>query len=231
MPSHLLLCAEWPQASKYFQEGQRFRCVIADPPTNLGLANRSPPEVYTAELKSWVTCGFSACAFDGTMWVSFDSKHTIPMARIVMGIQWDGPDLLFTPMVQRLTYYKRSKHDFSSAHRPLWRLRRTESDIYPEGPEQIKTATPASRVPSDVFDFPRVARQRRKWCPTQLPEGLVERCVLSCTQPGDTVLDLFSGSGTAIRVCKRIDRNTISVESSRLCCQEIAREHRLEIAE
>ena len=85
---------------------------------------------------------------------------------------------------------------------------------------------------SDVFDFPRVtgnSKQRRKWCPTQLHEGLVERCIKLSTLEGQSVLDPFAGTGTTLRVCKRIKRPCTLIEQSLPCCEEIAREHSLEI--
>lgn len=44
------------------------------------------------------------------------------------------------------------------------------------------------------------------------PEQLVERCLLSCTKPGDTVLDNFGGSGTTPRVALRHHRRAISID-------------------
>jgi DNA modification methylase len=73
------------------------------------------------------------------------------------------------------------------------------------------------------------SKQRRKWHKTQLNEGLVERCIKSCTQPGDIVIDPFAGTGTTLRVCKSIDRSCVTMDLSRTYCQRIADEHNLEI--
>jgi site-specific DNA-methyltransferase (adenine-specific) len=48
--------------------------------------------------------------------------------------------------------------------------------------------------------------------PTQKPERLIEMMVLSSTNEGDTVLDLFMGSGTTGVVSLRNGRNFIGVE-------------------
>jgi DNA modification methylase len=56
-----------------------------------------------------------------------------------------------------------------------------------------------------VFDFTRVvgnSKQRRSWHPTQLNEGLVERCVKFTTPERETILDPFGGTGTTLRVCR-----------------------------
>ncbi len=86
----------------------------------------------------------------------------------------------------------------------------------------------------DVFRYTRVtgnSKQRRKWHKTQLNEGLVERCILSCTKEGDHVVDPFAGTGTTLRVCERINRKCTTMDISRNYCERIAEEHRLPIFE
>ncbi|KKM18368.1 hypothetical protein LCGC14_1666330, partial [marine sediment metagenome] len=85
---------------------------------------------------------------------------------------------------------------------------------------------------SDVFDFPRVvgnSRQRRPWHPTQLHEGLVERCIRMSTIKGDRVLDPFAGTGTTLRVCKRLQRSCTLIENSEEYCGYLTIEHNLRI--
>jgi DNA modification methylase len=50
--------------------------------------------------------------------------------------------------------------------------------------------------------------------PTQKPEALAERIILASSNPGDRVLDLFSGSGTVSVVAKRLERQYIGIESN-----------------
>lgn len=44
------------------------------------------------------------------------------------------------------------------------------------------------------------------------PEALVEPCILAGSRPGDTVLDMFAGSGTTLRVAERLQRNSIGID-------------------
>jgi modification methylase len=48
--------------------------------------------------------------------------------------------------------------------------------------------------------------------PTQKPESLLYRVLLACTQPSDTVLDPFFGTGTTGAVAKRLGRHWIGIE-------------------
>lgn len=52
--------------------------------------------------------------------------------------------------------------------------------------------------------------------PTQKPEKLLERIVLSSTNPDDIVLDFFGGSGTTIAVAEKLGRRWISCDIGKL---------------
>ncbi|MBI1929688.1 site-specific DNA-methyltransferase [Candidatus Poribacteria bacterium] len=68
--------------------------------------------------------------------------------------------------------------------------------------------------PGDVWEFSHVhyCNGNRQNHPTQKPEGLIERMVLASSNEGGHVLDLFSGSGTTLRVCQQLSRNCIGIE-------------------
>ena len=74
----------------------------------------------------------------------------------------------------------------------------------------------------DLWTFPlcqgkeRLRRQDngRALHPTQKPEALVERAVLSSSQEGETVLDPFLGSGTTAVVALRHNRSCIGIEQN-----------------
>jgi site-specific DNA-methyltransferase (adenine-specific) len=70
--------------------------------------------------------------------------------------------------------------------------------------------------PGDVWLFSHVhyCNENRLQHPTQKPEGIIERMVLASSDPGDTVLDPFSGSGTTARVCQQLARSCIAIESN-----------------
>ncbi len=87
-------------------------------------------------------------------------------------------------------------------------------------------------MPGSVFDFPRVtgnSKQRCDWHPTQLHEDMVERCIKMSTKEGDNVTDGFGGTGTTMRVCKRINRNCTLVELTDEYCEKIAEENDLKV--
>ena len=68
--------------------------------------------------------------------------------------------------------------------------------------------------PGNVWQFSHMhyCNKNRQKHPTQKPEGLYERMVLASSNIGDTVLDPFVGSGTALRVCQQTDRKCIGID-------------------
>ena len=55
----------------------------------------------------------------------------------------------------------------------------------------------------------------------QMPEQLLGRIVKACSNPGETVLDPFGGSGTTLVVAKKLDRRFIGFEFSKNYAKQI----------
>nr|MDO8080811.1 site-specific DNA-methyltransferase [Candidatus Freyarchaeota archaeon] len=70
--------------------------------------------------------------------------------------------------------------------------------------------------PTDVWYFDRVNNMTKNKHninhPCVFPEGMIERIVKMSSNPGDTILDPFVGSGTTMRVAKILGRNSIGIE-------------------
>lgn len=68
----------------------------------------------------------------------------------------------------------------------------------------------------DVWNINMVGRTsyERNGYPTQKPEKLLERIIVSCTNRGDVVADFFCGSGTTLAVAQNLNRNWIGCDVS-----------------
>jgi len=81
-----------------------------------------------------------------------------------------------------------------------------------------RRANPTGKMPNDVWDeFPRVCgtfKERQGWHPCQMPESLLSRIIAVSSNPGDCVLDPFSGSGTTAAAAVQLGRNYLGVEIS-----------------
>jgi len=171
------------------------------------------------------------------VWFSYYWKHqleTLSMAYSNM-LRFRKGAWTYKPFVWRFTFGQHKQTDFGSGFRPMLRLTSTRAKFYadqcrvPSARMKAgdKRANPAGRVPDDVFDFPRVvgnAHERRPWHPTQHPKALIERIILAHTKPGDTVLDMYAGTGTVARACEALGRNSVSCETSKEYCARLVGE-------
>lgn len=69
----------------------------------------------------------------------------------------------------------------------------------------------------DTWYFPRVAgtfKERAGFHGCQMPEQLLGRIIRACSEPGDLVLDPFSGSGTTVAVAKKLGRDYLAFDLS-----------------
>lgn len=205
-------------------------CIITDPPyflSNDGITCKSGKmvsvnkgkwdkrkgfdQVYNFNLQ-WIEESYRVLKDGGTLWVSgtFHNIYTIGSIidsiqdfRILNNITWvkksPPPNLscrFFTHSTETILWIrkgKKSKHFFNY-------------DLMKEvnGGKQMK----------DVWIMGRPKKSEKKYGkhPTQKPEEIIERMVLSSTQEGDLVLDLFNGSGTTGVVCARNSRKYIGIE-------------------
>lgn len=99
------------------------------------------------------------------------------------------------------------------------------------------SGNPLGKNPSDIWKLMQHEWEQGLWCipnvkanhpektlhPCQFPIELVERCVLALTNPGDIVLDPFSGVGSAILAALRNERKGIGCERE-TAYNEIARQ-------
>jgi site-specific DNA-methyltransferase (adenine-specific) len=59
----------------------------------------------------------------------------------------------------------------------------------------------------------------KKEHPCQMPQGIAARAMLFSTDPGDLIVDPFSGSGTTLRTAKNLSRKAIVIEIDERYCE------------
>ena len=108
---------------------------------------------------------------------------------------------------------------FTNAHETMiWAARSADVKSYTFNYEALKAGNEDCQMRSDWF-FPLCTGAERlkdangrKTHPTQKPEALLARVLLSASNPGDLVLDPFFGSGTTGAVAKRLGRDFLGLE-------------------
>ena len=108
---------------------------------------------------------------------------------------------------------------FTNAHETMiWASKGPTAKSYTFNYDALKAGNEDCQVRSDWF-LPICTggerlkdAQGRKTHPTQKPEALLARVLLSASNPGDLVLDPFFGSGTTGAVARRLRRKFIGIE-------------------
>src|SRR5581483_7956818 len=108
---------------------------------------------------------------------------------------------------------------FTNAHETLiWAARDAGAKGYTFNYEALKAANDDVQMRSD-WTLPLCTGEERlkggdgkKLHPTQKPEALLARVILSSSRPDDLVLDPFSGTGTTGAVARKLGRRFIGIE-------------------
>lgn len=106
---------------------------------------------------------------------------------------------------------------FTNAHETLLWAQKQKGARYTFNYQAMKALNDDLQMRSD-WEMPLCNGKERlkingvKAHPTQKPEGLLYRVILSSTNPGDVVLDPFFGSGTTGAVAKRLHRRWLGIE-------------------
>src|SRR5258705_11390085 len=116
---------------------------------------------------------------------------------------------------------------FTNAHETLiWAAREPSGKGYTFNYEALKAGNDGVQMRSDWTIALCTGEERlkggdgKKLHPTQKPEALLARVILSSSRPDDLVLDPFSGTGTTGAVAKRLGRRFIGFERERAYAAE-----------
>jgi modification methylase len=209
--------------------------IFADPPYNLQLKGdlRRPNDTlvdgvddawdrfddlpsYDAFTRAWLTEARRVLRKDGTIWVmgSYHNVFRLGTALQDLGF-WVLNDVIWRKSNPMPNFRGRR---FTNAHETLIWAARGPDSRYRFNYAAMKSLNEEVQMRSDWF-IPLCTGQERlrnqhglKLHPTQKPEALLHRVILSCTAPGEVVLDPFLGSGTTAAVARRLGRRYIGLE-------------------
>ena len=210
--------------------------IFADPPYNLQLDGdlHRPDQsrvdavddawdqfdsfaAYDAFTRAWLLAARRVLKPNGTIW-TIGSYHNIFRVGAIMqdlGF-WILNDVVWRKTNPMPNFRGRR---FQNAHETLiWASRDPAAKGYTFNYEAMKAANDDVQMRSDWL-FPICTGAERlkddagnKVHPTQKPEALLARVLLSSSKPGDVVLDPFFGTGTTGAVAKRLGRHFVGVE-------------------
>jgi modification methylase len=210
--------------------------VFADPPYNLQLQGdlKRPDDsrvdavnddwdkfqdfaAYDAFTRAWLAACRRVMKPNATLWV-IGSYHNI--FRVGTALQdlgfWILNDVIWRKSNPMPNFRGRR---FTNAHETLiWASRDAAARQYTFNYEALKAGNEDIQVRSDWTLALCTGEERlkgagnKKLHPTQKPEALLTRVILSSSRPDDLVLDPFCGTGTTGAVAKRLGRRFVGVE-------------------
>ncbi|MBI2843976.1 MAG: site-specific DNA-methyltransferase [Armatimonadetes bacterium] len=138
--------------------------------------------------------------------------------------RWPSDTDAFQSMHDTILWYVREvakKHTFHKSYEPaspgyMVRFKGKTQKLDEEtGTRKVTLDAETKGMPlRDVWDLSIVAgyKNERTSYPTQKPEALLGRIIVSCSNPGDLILDCFVGSGTAVAAAQKLGRRWIGCD-------------------
>jgi modification methylase len=210
--------------------------IFADPPYNLQLGGSlhrpdqslvdavddewdqfASFEAYDAFTRAWLLACRRVLKPNGTIWVIGSYHNIYRVGSIMQDLNfWMLNDIVWRKTNPMPNFKGRR---FQNAHETMiWASRDAKAKSYTFNYEALKASNDDVQMRSDWL-FPICSGNERlkgddgkKIHPTQKPEALLARVIMSCTKPGDVVLDPFFGSGTTGAVAKRLGRHFVGIE-------------------
>tara|TARA_Y100001970_G_scaffold279960_1_gene388148 strand:+ start:503 stop:1576 length:1074 start_codon:yes stop_codon:yes gene_type:complete len=212
--------------------------IFADPPYNLQLKDtlyrpdQTEVEAVTQDwdkflsykeydnfTESWLNESKRILKTGGALWV-IGSYHNI--LRVGTSIQnfgfWILNDIIWHKL-NPMPNFRGTR--FTNAHETLLWCTTSREAKYTFNYQNLKELNDGKQMRSDWF-IPICSGKERlrgknnqRAHPTQKPESLLYRIILSSTNKGDTILDPFLGSGTSAVVAKKLQRKFIGIEQNK----------------
>lgn len=208
--------------------------IFADPPYNIGkkfatLYDKWPSEIaYIEWCKHWLELCIAKLNINGSLYIMSSTQY-IPYidlflrervhiaSRIVWHYDSSGfqAKKYFGSMYEPILFCVKNKNKYTFNGDDIKVEARTGSQRklidYRKNPPSLYNT---DKIPGNVWYYPRVRYRMSEYenHPTQKPESLMERIILASSNPGDLVLDPFSGTFTTSAVAMRLNRKTIGIE-------------------
>ena len=209
--------------------------IFADPPYNLQLKDTLyRPDQTTVEAvteywdkfntykdydnfsEKWLKESKRILKKGGALWVIGSYHNILRVGTIIQNFGfWILNDIIWNK-TNPMPNFRGTR--FTNAHETLLWCTTSRNAKYTFNYQNLKELNDGKQMRSDWY-IPICSGKERlrennkqRSHPTQKPESLLYRVILSTTNKGDTILDPFLGSGTTAVVAKKLQRNFIGIE-------------------
>lgn len=174
-------------------------------------------QAYDAFTRAWLLAARRVLKPNGTIWVIGSYHNIFRVGTVLQDLgYWMLNDVIWRKSNPMPNFRGRR---FTNAHETMiWASKDQNAKSYTFNYDAMKMANDDVQMRSDWL-FPICNGGERlkneegtKVHPTQKPEALLQRVIMSSTKPGDVILDPFFGTGTTGAVAKRLGRNFVGIE-------------------
>ena len=229
-----------PLMDKWIADNHQFNMIFSDPPyflsndgfslqagkrvsVNKGQWDKSngleQDEYFTFE---WLKRCQKLLTPDGTIWISgtLHNIYTVGSVlqklsfKILNDICWFKPN---GPPHLACRYFAHSHETLLWAKKDKNSRHFFDYDLMKEWDESRDIIKNQGRQMRSVWSIPLAAKEEKKYGkhPTQKPQELLKRIVLSSTRENDLILDPFCGSGTTAVIAKQYNRKFIGIDKEK----------------
>jgi site-specific DNA-methyltransferase (adenine-specific) len=204
--------------------------IFADPPFNIGYKydkynDKQKRENYIGWTKDWMSVCKNVLRPDGSFYIAIGDEYAANVKIIADELRL----FMRNWIIWHYTFGQQTKNKFTRSHTHIFYFVNDKKNFtfndyavrVPSDRQLIyddKRANTTGKMPDDVWDgCSRVCgtfKERTGWHPCQMPESLLKRIISASSNPGDCVLDPFSGSGTTAAAAYQLGRNYVGIEIS-----------------
>ena len=204
--------------------------IFADPPFNIGYKydkynDKQQKEHYIAWTKEWMSTCKKVLKPNGSFYIAIGDDYAANVKVIADEIGL----VMRNWIIWHYTFGQQTKDKFAKSHTHILYFSNDKKEFtfndhavrVPSDRQLLyndKRANPRGKMPDDVWNtYSRVCgtfKERTGWHPCQMPESLLKRIISVSSNPGDCVLDPFSGSGTTAAAALQLGRHYVGIEIS-----------------
>jgi site-specific DNA-methyltransferase (adenine-specific) len=203
-----------------------------------------PDDEYLDFSRKWIKGIYDALSPDGSFYMAIHGPHELDLCVMARDIGFYKRSRIiwhygfgqaakkgFTPSYTPIYYFVKDPKNFTfnadAIRVPSARqMEYNDSRANPKGksPNDVwvlqprKAEWPLFAAEGDAWLVSRVCgsfHERVKWHPCQMPLDVLDRIILASSDPGDVVLDPFSGSGTTCIAAAMRGRQYLGIEKSK----------------
>ncbi len=213
MGQHRLLCGDSIESLmvESFLDEYNPKLCVTDPPYGIGYKSSATKNLYQLKIKNDHIAGWAEAfrlAKAPVIYVWYSFKHYDIVARAINDSGYD---------VKQMVVWVKNK--FSIQHH-LYHLQHEQCLVCIKPGAMIKGFWKGDRKQSSVWKLDSV-KPKQRIHPTEKPVGVYTIPILNHTEVGDSVIDLFAGSGAIFEACENTGRVGLGIELCPKVCETV----------